>query len=41
MSSANDMEAAQETYAWFTWLVKATIPVLVVIVALVLFLISR
>ena len=41
MSSANDMEAAEKTYSWFTWLVKTSIPVIALIVILVLILISR
>lgn len=41
MSSANDMKAAQATYDSFIGLIKVAIPVLAVITALVIWLITR
>ena len=40
MASGNDIKAAEKTYSGFIGLIKWTVPVLVVLVAIVILLIS-
>jgi hypothetical protein len=40
MDSAHEMKAHEQTYGWFTGLLKWTVPIIALIALLVIFLIS-